>query len=233
MKKMVITICLMLLLAGMARAITPLGPPLPSYESGEKAVGVEYAMGETTAKYFALGFVDTEKVDTSLLFATYNTGITDELELVVRVGGSELTPESLGSGYGVAAGFGVKYALPPIRNMDWAFVGQTTWMSSEFDLPGDFVCDILTNEIQFALGTEHVVNDHVTLYGGPFIQFLSGSGDIPITEKITIDVDMESTTNFGGFIGVEWKLDTTKSLVAELQLIGDGHSICGGFLWRF
>ena len=204
MNRVTFTICCVLLCAGQALALAPIGPPASDLEKGQVGIGFDYGNGEAEVigKMLGLEFKGESEFDAYL--GKIRFGIADGLEIFGRIGGAEIDG-SRGLGYGV----GMKARIVESANIDWGFAGQITWASYEDNgiLPefgvfwheeADFYA------VQLALGPVVKV-DGFRFYGGPLLVWLEGDGDLdmiggPLPSRFSFEV--EKDVEVAGYVGL-------------------------------
>ena len=188
-------------------------------------------------------------------YARFGYGITDDAEVYIRLGGMSARfedtiwqdSEEFSSDVEFAAGAGVKLTF---YNQDNVKLGGLFQFSiSNFDgqlespnwLTSDFV-EIDMTEAQIALGASCKCNENLTIYGGPFLHFVSGDISDNMSELSTspaglltskFDWDIEQRSVFGGCFGAQINFSEQSSLNLEFQQTSDASTFGMGLLFRF
>ena len=97
-------------------------------------------------------------------------------------------------------------------------------------------------EAQIALGASCKCNENLTIYGGPFLHFVSGDISDNMSELSTspaglltskFDWDIEQRSVFGGCFGAQINFSEQSSLNLEFQQTSDASTFGMGLLFRF
>jgi len=220
-----------------AFALDPMGPPTGSLRQSQFQAGIDYSYSTMDLKltdgkwteYLNGGFFDSGEAESLTLknfkmnkvYANFGYGMLDNWDLFLRLGGADAKfgdsiwedGEKFDSSTDFTIGFGAKatfYQEGPLR-LGGLF--QASWADLDGKLKAkdwaDSV-DIELREIQVAVGPTYKLADGVSIYGGPFFHFVSGSLDDRFSEvyeegtlasKYSWDIDEAST--FGGYIGLQ------------------------------
>ncbi len=148
--------------------------------------------------------------------------------------------------YGASWGIGTRASFYQEENMTLGALLQANWSN-----PGssDITCvnnaDFTTGEveldyweIQLAAGPTFDF-DYFRIYGGPFLHFVYGNFDLNATfvdtPVITFETsnDIKESVQIGGYVGTQWYLTESSSLLAELQFTGDAWGLGLGVTWKF
>ncbi len=189
-------------------------------------------------------------------------GVCDDWEIFVRLGvanaeydefeegGATLPADPLFNGdYGFLYGLGTKVTWAKQENIDWGALFQIHWLSSEDSVSEEsggylyeYKQEIDFFEIQVTVGPTWMINEDLSIYGGPFFSFIQGDSDWDLTQIDTSDgsvfdsssssADLEEESNFGGYVGAQLELDTNASVYAEFQFTGDAWAFGTGIGWR-
>jgi opacity protein-like surface antigen len=195
--------------------------------------------------------------------ANLGYGITDTWELFARLGAANgkfdemeldnVSIEDVGfSGdYRFAYGFGTKVTFVQQEELDWGFLFQVNWLKTEDSVTEegtvddvDYTASVETKisawEIDIAVGPTWKLAEGISIYGGPFLQFISGDFDISAQATtseegtVTFDVsgDIKQKSVFGGYVGVNTDLSNNATLFGELQFTGDAWAFGTGVGWK-
>jgi hypothetical protein len=137
--------------------------------------------------------------------------------------------EELGNEF--AWGLGTRATFIEKDNISWGALFQFTSLYAEgtgslrgYTLNGDF--DVY--EYQFAIGPTFHQNGS-SVYFGPFLHFMDGDADL-----VTLgSVDIEQQSEFGGYVGVSWKIADNTSLNLEFQGTDDAEVVAISLVHKF
>jgi hypothetical protein len=250
-----------------ARANDPMGPPTAGLKKGQWRVSVEDAYSNIDIKAdsipeFDLTSATIKNVELNKVYGNIGVGLTDDLEIFLRLGGAWAKPDKgdnednlagyIGSGDGFAMGGGAKatFAKSEDGKVKWGILAQMSWANLDFDESYSFEGETLrlttqadVFEVQIAAGPTIQLTDCFSIYGGPFMRILDGNADIKgsiedISAKTSTDLEQDSL--YGGYIGAQ--LDITPRpdevtagafLFGEGQFTGDGWGVAAGIGWKF
>jgi opacity protein-like surface antigen len=266
MKKRLLLVAVVLMvvaLAGSAAlALAPMGPPTPGLKKGEFRVGFDYAYSEMDIKgswsddviaaedYLGVKlprkFKDTQS---NIFAANLGYGLMDGWEAFARLGAANLKNDDweFSGDYGFLYGFGTKVTWAKQENLDWGALFQINWLKSketftytvdDEDVDVDF--KVKAYEIQIALGPTWKASDALSIYGGPFLHFLSGDVDASVAGTSLSLADIKQDSVFGGYVGAQLNIkpnptEVTNScyLFGELQFTGAGWAFGTGIGYKF
>jgi opacity protein-like surface antigen len=193
-------------------------------------------------------------------------GLTNQLEGFVRIGGIS-TEDSSGklttydvngvptanptrhSGHtGYAFGFGGKATfweqdelkLGGIVQFNWAKPNSRAKVDRGGEIGvGSYDADFVIMSVQIAAGPTYRLTDDVSVYGGPFLQYISGDiklkGPYPpfptVDEKHTAGIDEENC--FGGYVGLQIELTKNNPLNIEYQHTATDNAIAMNVVWKY
>ncbi|MBN1973120.1 MAG: hypothetical protein JW787_05740 [Sedimentisphaerales bacterium] len=248
-----------------------MGPPTASLEQGWFNAGIEYTNTKMDLELYngvyseyLDGIFDNwgEALDITLkdlkinrTYARVGYGITDNAEVFLRLGGMNAKfgdaiwedSEKFSSGAEFAAGAGVKLTFYEEDNLKLgglfqfngaSFDGQleaSHWASSDF-------VEVDIGEVQLAVGASCECNEHLTIYGGPFLHFVggqiddqysevdSGTGGL-LTSKYSWDIEEDSV--FGGYFGAQMNFNENCSFNLEYQQTSDARAFGIGLIFKF
>jgi hypothetical protein len=196
--------------------------------------------------------INNFKVNT--LYATIGYGILENYELFMRMGtanakfGDSLWEEGedFDSNNNFAIGGGFKATF--YKGFDWKVGGVFQINRAELDgevkssswvIPQPQLVDISSTEIQIALGVTYLWSSRVSVYGGPFVHFISGDFDFKFT-RITNTIDtgkfsweFNEGPTYGGYIGAQIKLLDNSYVNIEYQQNSDAEFYGAGLMFRF
>lgn len=269
MNRMVlISIAVLCFLVSTSFALDLMGPPTADLKQDEWRVGVDYMYSNIDIEADGIPELDlvattVEDVQVNKVFANIGTGLSDNLEVFLRIGGAGANPDEddnsdniagyTGSGSGFAIGGGIKATLLESDNSKtkWGVLAQMSWSDLSFDtesysIMGHTVSlstDVSLIEAQFAFGPTVEISENFLLYGGPFLRILDGDADIKGTidgASDTVSTDLEEDSMFGGYIGMQLDIKPASGeitngayLLCEAQFTRDGWGIGAGIGWKF
>lgn len=253
-----------------AFALDPMGPPVAGMNAGQMQVGVEYSNGSMdlelsggkwvefldgafSAAGDAVDF-DLKDFESHRAYANIGFGPTDRIEAFVRVGGIEaefgdsiwLAQEKFESSTDIAVGGGLKATFFDDGALQIGGLVQASWAEYNGTLTGptllapDRVTIELT-EIQAAVGAAYTWAERFTIFGGPFVHFVSGDLDDSFTEvdpgtgglllsDYSWDIDEDSS--LGGYFGGQLELSDNCTFSIEYQITGGADAFGMSLLWR-
>lgn len=265
---LVVVILTALALTGSALALAPMGTPTAGLKTGQIRAGVDYSISQQDIKAdWGDSYIEVWKnVQSNIFAANLGYGITDDWEVFTRLGAAnagfnEYTHENstydwdVSGNYDIFYGFGTKVTWAKQENIDWGALFQihwlnskNTWQNSGTTSAGEGTINwtqketlkISSYEIQVAVGPTWKAGENISIYGGPFLHFLSGNaeynyrevddGSLADYEHDTIKLEQKSV--FGGYVGAQFDLSKGASLYGEFQLTGDGWAFGTGLGWK-
>ncbi len=249
MRKLLFVIAL--ISAGRVWAIAPIGPAASTLEKGQLELGFDFARTKFDdlpmdvifkGPLRSLGSVDMP-LDAYMngYWANGGYGLVDPLDVFLRLGAVDLDS----AGAEVAWGLGVRATVAESKRLDWGVLAQVTWFGgteSQITLDPTFgpVWDRWNLDfaaLQIVAGPVYK-GDGFSAYGGPFLYWLRGDGDMTIirlSDGATVKdrFDMESDILFGGYVGLSVDLVDDLSVRAEAQLAVDIQTFVFGLTCRF
>jgi len=203
-------------------------------------------------------FIDDFKVENfkaNKISSYFGYSFTNNLEAFVRLGttSSEFgdsiyaQSEEFESDGTPTIGGGLKVTLYDDFRLKFGGTVQANWANYEGQLTAsdwaapDFV-SINIQEVQVALGASYKWTDHISVYGGPVYHFITGEfddvfvtkdeddGDLQIVEY---NWDIESNSNFGGYIGTQVDLIRNLCLNFEYKLLGSSDAFGANVIWKY
>ncbi len=258
---LVIVILAALALVNSAMALAPMGTPTAGLKTGQFRTGFDYFIGQEDieADYGGSYGSDIYKdVQSNLFAANIGYGVCDDWEVFVRLGAADASFDEykyesttydweVGGDYGFLIGLGTKVTFLKQENLNWGALFQIHWWNSEDSSSGSYEgegtvywtekLELDIYEIQVAVGPTWKVNEALSIYGGPFFQFIGGDADYCYTEDgVPVDTDsgdLKEESCFGGYVGAQWDLDPSRSVYAEFQFTGDALGFGTGIGWKF
>jgi hypothetical protein len=155
------------------------------------------------------------------------------------------------AGYGFAYGFGARATFWQEGDITWGGLVQILWENpsdGDIDLapkdgdPGKLSGDVEIDlqEIQVAVGPT-IQLDGFSVYGGPFLHFVTGDLDADITgtdsfsavNRVNLSQDIREESEFGAFAGAQGEIDQDTSWFVEFQITGDAWGVGIGGIRKF
>ncbi|MEA2013962.1 MAG: hypothetical protein U9N38_01430 [Thermodesulfobacteriota bacterium] len=263
-----IALTIVMLTASSALASDPMGPPTAGLSKGEWRTGIEYAytkMDIDADGIPELGLVacTVKNVDVQKGFLNIGTGLSDNWEIFLRLGGANAKPDKddnvnnvagyIGSGSSISAGGGMKATLFKSNNgkIKWGTLAQFSWTEfdfgkEEYTINGHNVSissDASLIEAQIVFGPTIEVIQGFSVYCGPFFRILEGDFDFTGTvdgASKDFSTDLEEDSAWGGYIGAQLDVEPTGDQITEGcvvfcegQFTGDGWGVRTGIGLKF
>lgn len=175
----------------------------------------------------------------------------DDMTEELATGGDGNQYNGLDCSHGFAWGFGARATFWQESDITWGGLVQLLWENpSDGDISliptdgdpsrmtGDAELDLL--EIQVAVGPTVQVNG-LSVYGGPFLHFVSGDLDVSVTgidsfaavNRVELSQDIDQESEFGFFAGALGAADQDTSWYVEFQITGDAWGVGVGGVRKF
>lgn len=256
-----------------------MGPPVAGLGAGKWSVGIDYAYTDMTVAVKAdyLESVDVfvpppddavattsyemkEDFESNMLFVNFGYGVSDKLEVFLRLGFSDIdVPVTSGdwdAGSDFAYGLGAKATFYEAGNLELGGLVQMTWANADGDMTvvtdeaagipfvgptelsgdGEFEWD----EIKLAVGPSYKLTEGVSIYGGPFYHLISGDYDaeadvtrVDASAHIEESGDFEEESDFGFYVGGQIDFSENLPFYIEWQSTGDADVIGLSLAYRF
>jgi len=181
-----------------------------------------------------------ENLKINTLYANVGYGIFENCDAFIRMGMASATfgdslweeGEDFDSNIDLALGAGIKSTF--YEGFDWKIGGIFQINRSELDgeldssswvIPQPHFVEISTTEMQIAIGVTYMWSSRVSIYGGPFVHFISGDFDYELN-KITEDLniinreyswEINEGPIYGGYIGAQIQIAKNYSANIEYQ----------------
>ncbi len=263
-----VVLAVVVLTTSSSLALDPMGPPTAGLKQGEWRYGVDYMFSNMDVEAdgipeLSLGSTTIENIEVNKVFANIGTGLSDNLEIFLRLGGAGANPDEsdnsdnvagyIGSGSGFAIGGGIKATLfqSDDSKIKWGALAQMSWADLDFDtesysIAGHTVSlstDASLLEAQLAFGPTVEIAEGFSLYGGPFFRIIDGDADLKGTidaASATTSVDLEEGSKFGGYIGMQLDIKPAHGeisngcvLFTEGQFTSGEWALAVGVGWKF
>jgi len=231
-------------------AMKVMGPTTSGTPKGQLSVGVDASYStndidledgkDGTGTPLAIPDITVKSTKEETLTAKIGYGITDKLEGIFRIGGSNIRwddgGERFGGGSEPSFGFGAKMTVHETENTKWGALFQVDWTESEGSATGPgYTGDMEVEymEFQAAAGPVIGVMENVCVYTGPFCYMINGEKKYIGSGGYTEKYDIDSCLLLGAFIGTQINLGTNSRLSLEYQLTKDSNAFGLGFMLGF
>ncbi|OHB64168.1 MAG: hypothetical protein A2168_05295 [Planctomycetes bacterium RBG_13_50_24] len=222
MKRKMLRLGLMLIVIGFCSSgalATTMGPPVAGLDAGQFSIGLDYSTndigvdidGKETSLYGMKIYLGDEKtadkevtegpekfklsdeIDSDMVFANLGYGVSDKLEVFLRLGAADIDMIDMDGGDDFAYGFGAKATFYEEGKVKLGALFQMTWASADGDLDAEDVhirdekegidevledvpgtWDIDYYQLKFAVGPTYELTEGCSIYGGPFYHLVSG-----------------------------------------------------------
>jgi hypothetical protein len=202
-------------------------------------------------------YVDGLRIDdleVNTLYATVGYGIVENYEVFLRMGmasgkfGDALWEEGEDFDSDIDFAIGAGFKATFYQGFDWKIGGVFQINRTELDgevkssswvVPQPQFAEITSTEIQIALGVTYLWSSRLSVYGGPFVHFISGDFDYKFTH-ITDSVDtgkfsweFNEGPTYGGYIGAQVKLLKNSYANIEYQQTSDAEFYGAGLMFVY
>jgi len=261
MKRLIIVMVGAMLVSTPVLAFDLMGPTTSRHkDSGKSSVAVEYFWSNMEIDADGLSALDLtsdtlDDFEIDKITANLALGMGRGSEIFFRFGVAEADPDNNddwggipgnmgGSDEVLVLGGGAKWTLYDEGNFGWGLLTQVSWADYDFDgrsysvgaynvaLSPEF--EIF--EVQIATGPTLKLNENVTIFGGPFLYFLTGDADFKGTidgSQARVSADLEQESILGGYIGAGLELGQKVDLSFEVQATSGSYGVGGQFVWKF
>ena len=210
--------------------------------------GVEkiYDFATETVDTQSGGYADVtiEDFDLEKVNVYFGYGLERNWEAFVRVGASSSELDSFDSDYTPSIGGGLRFTMVDDRKFKLGCTAQIGWTkyggevsSSEWFSPG--YVDIDIKEVQATLGALYKWTNYFSIYGGPFYHFIFGEYNFSLTGIANgiayskYSADIETNSNFGGYLGARIDIDKNTFLNCEYHMTADADCLSAGLIFQF
>jgi len=197
--------------------------------------------------------IEDFKVNT--LYANVGYGIDENYEVFLRMGVANATfgdslweeSEEFDNKYNFAISAGAKATF--YEGFDWKIGGifqiNLTELDGEIDsstwtIPQPQFVGISSTEMQIAIGAKYMRTDWLSLYGGPFLHFISGDFDYKFTRITEFDFitgrfswEFNEGPTYGGYIGAQIEIAKNYFANIEYQQTSNADVIGANIMMRF
>ena len=256
-----------------------MGAPVAGLEAGKWSVGLDYAYTDMTVAVKAdyIESVDVfvpppadavatdsyemkDDFESNMLFVNFGRGITDKLEVFLRLGFSDIDLSIANgewdAGSNFAYGLGAKATFYEAGDLELGGLVQMTWASADGDmtvvksgaagipfvgpteLSGDGEFD--WDEIKLAVGPSYKLTEGVSIYGGPFYHIISGDFEleadvtkIDASAHIEQSGDFDEESDFGFYVGGQIDFSKNVPFYIEWQSTGDADVVGLSIAYRY
>jgi len=242
-KKLMLVMGLLCFMGSTAFAIDFMGPPTAELKAGQWDVGFVYSTTERDLEISGFGLKATGEVETNRYYGNIGYGLSDYLELGIKLGVADAEAEGADiGGLDFAWGFSTKYTFASDETLDWGALFQMSWLNTDdsdtYDLTDygygaaeSAKLELDVYEMQIAVGPTFK-QEGWKLYGGPFVYLVDGDLDITaLGGKAGFDVEEDSA--FGGYVGACFDLAENTNLAIEFAGVSGGWGLGIGISWEF
>jgi hypothetical protein len=198
--------------------------------------------------------VTIKDLETDTLYANVGYGIIENYEVFLRMGVAKATfgdslweeREDFDSNIDFAIGAGFKATF--YQGFDWKVGGifqvnmtelDGELESSAWSFSQPHFVEISSTEMQIAIGVNYLRSSRLSIYGGPFVHFISGDFDYKFA-RIGEDFDtgeysweFNEGPTYGGYIGAQIKAYKNSFANIEYQQTSDAQLIGASFLLKY
>jgi len=250
MKRLCCTLIILSCLAEMALGFEFLGPSTPTQKWGQTSIGIDYSWSKLDieaqeAPELGLGSFIVKDSKMNKTQAKMTVTPTDGFELFFRSGIGDIKGASgERSDEGLLLGGGLKVAIIRTKAWDLGIIAQTGWGKFNFDtetfvidgIPVSAEEEVSFHEIQVAVGPVIRPIENITLYGGSFLHFITGSYEIEGTIgelDAEAEIDIEQEDVLGGYVGGLIELGQRTNIAVEYQITGSGNGVAASLQYKF
>lgn len=245
-----------------AFALDPMGPPRAGVSEGQFSFGTDMSYGEMDLKLTGGKWANpnTDPVagtlldrtikgfETTKLYATAGYGFAKNWEAFLGIGatksefGDDLwnSGEDFDSGIGLGVRGGVKTTIFDLPELDLQLGGliQLNWanydgkLTTSQQVGPDFV-ELDLMEMQIAVGATYLWADGLTIYAGPFLQYIRGDLEQLDVGGFDDTWDIDEGPTWGVYLGA--LVDLTENCIVniEYQQSSDANVLGAGFVLRY
>ena len=190
--------------------------------------------------------------ETSKIYATFGYGIWEGCELYLRLGGVNTefgdsiweAGEKFDSNTNYSFCLGSRATFYEIGDLDIGRLIQLSWNNIDGDLkvplpeyPQPDSVDIELMEVHFAIGATYTAPNGTSIYGGPFVHYVTGDLEDEFTDTSGLTSnytwDIGETSTFGGYFGTQLYIAENTFMNIEYQRTGGADAFGLSFLCRF
>jgi len=248
-KKLLVVLVVVCLCSTVALAFDPMGPPLASQGKGNSSIGVDGSWTNTDMTRQPTDWSSANrwvKIKMYKVFGTYVYGLADNVDVFVRAGAGTLEWEKQsGRSYcwegddgdwDFIWGAGMRATLVEAPDVSWGFLAQFSdgtltgsKEEDEYDYKGSYRVSL--TEIQLAAGPTWNAAQGLKIYGGPFINLISGKfEEYHWGDKPRKPINEESW--LGAYVGAQCELAPNCLLNIEWIQTQDGRGAAAGLIFR-
>lgn len=261
MKRLIFVLIAVLLMSTQVLAFDFMGPTTSRLKkSGKTSIGVEYFWSKMEIDAEGISALDLtsdtiDDFETDKITANLALGMGRGSEIFFRFGVTDADPDNNDSWGGIpdhmgssdevlVLGGGAKWTLYDGAGFGWGLLTQLSW--AEYDFDGKSypvgVYDVILSpefevvEVQIATGPTFKLNDDLTIFGGPFLNFLNGDAEFEGSiddSSAFFSADLEQEAILGGYIGAGLELGQKANLSFEIQATSGNYGMGGQFIWKF
>ena len=234
MKRVLVLIVSLLILGGGVAFAGTIGPAQPETLAGQLSLGPGFM-------YYTGNWDNHTNFEQNEVYIQAGLGIFDGLEIYLQGGAADLTVDHLFDSGNYEDGFrpfgavGIKGLLARHSPISIGYFAQGSYFSNYKDTGR-----VGGNQVRFDIKKDYGINgglmlqatlEGAVLYGGPL--FYSRGADLDTTVGTqSYTYSFEEQGNFGGVLGVRWRLNNGVHIDLETQLKSSA-SVAGDILFNF
>jgi hypothetical protein len=237
-KRTIVVGVAILSLSSASHALDSLGPPQALLGQGRFGLGVEYSYSETHVALKDGVLMDAPVVDDSTQMQAYGArvnlryGVCDNVDAFARLGATAIDLPLLQEGdAGFAWGLGVAATVYHTQKLDWGLLVQFSRGQSKEHNPASVwtrAAETKVQSLEVAAGPTYQVREDLAAYGGVFYHLLWGDYTSALARW-----DLKGDDAFGGFVGLDWRIEEDAHWSMELQYAGATFAVTTGLRWIF
>lgn len=262
MRKLILNVVIFLCLFNNVYALDFLGQPSGELESSKSQIGFVYSQSEidiiTQDDIGSFGSDEIEIKDIYLnkYYFDFSLGFDKGTSLFFRAGALNANPDkklnnSNYAGYigdsddALLLGGGVKVTLYEEERFKWGLTVQFSsadykFKKTDFNINDvnyfDFETEGTLYETMISTGPTLILNDNVSVYGGPFLHFIRGETRMEATIETILsyaETKIKEDSIIGGFAGIEFTFGDNLLLNLEAQGTNSASGFAGSLTFRF
>jgi hypothetical protein len=250
-----------MLMSSQVLAFDLMGPTTSRLkDSGKTSIAAEYFWSKMEIGVDSIPDLDLpsgtiDDFELNKITANLALGMGRGSEIFFRFGVAEADPDrnddwggipgNMGrSDEALVLGGGAKWTLYNDANFGWGLLTQMSW--ADYDFKGKSYSvgihnvtlspDVEIFEVQIATGPTFQFDNNISIYGGPFLYFLSGEADIKGSidgSPANVSSDLKQESILGGYIGAGVELGQKANISFEVQATSGSYGMGGNLVWKF
>lgn len=244
-RKLLLGIMVVGMLSSAALAVAPMGPPVATLSEGQYAVGLGYAYSDQTVEVSGpltglSGDAELDSFTNNMYYGCIGYGISDAWNVYVALGAADAAFDAdSGDDFDGDVKFG--FAVGAKRTLHdngsdtkWGTIFQystgesedsvntASYASGAITTSTNYKLELDWYEVQLAIGPCVQINEDISIYGGPFLDFLEGDlkVDSPSASSDK-EYEIQQLWELGGYVGALVNLGSNATLNAEFLFTGE------------